>query len=61
VYSGSGLDSFFAEAVSRDGKVAKRTRVVGKKAYIYPYVPGRDDLAAGGGGQVVLDTHGGEI
>jgi hypothetical protein len=56
VFSESGYEKFFAEAVGKDGKVLRRSRTVGVENYIYPYVPGRDDLFAGDSSQVVFET-----
>jgi hypothetical protein len=56
VFSESGFKSFFAEAIGTDGKVLRRSRIVGVENYIYPYVPGRDDLFAGHASQAVLEN-----
>jgi hypothetical protein len=41
-----------AEAIRGDGKVLRRSGVVGIDEYIYRYVPGRDDLLEQSGEQV---------
>lgn len=47
VFSGGDWKNFFAEALGKNGKVLRTTRVVGVENYIYPYVPGRDDFIYG--------------
>ena len=62
VWSGSDWDGFFAEAVEKDGDVLRTTRTVHAEPYIYPYVPGRDDLLLGEEAtQPGIDSHDGEL
>jgi hypothetical protein len=62
-YVFSGLDwiRFFAEAVGKDGKILRTTRTVHAEPYIYPYVPGRDDLLFGETAQLNSESHDGEL
>ncbi|KAF2664441.1 hypothetical protein BT63DRAFT_89791 [Microthyrium microscopicum] len=54
VFSGSDWSGFYARSLDGDGKVLVETGVVGVRPYIYPYVPGRDDLFLGEELQTVL-------
>jgi hypothetical protein len=62
VWSGSDWVGFFAEAVGKDGDVLRTTKTVHAEPYIYPYVPGRDDLLLGEEAtQPGIDSHDGEL
>ncbi|KAF2500904.1 hypothetical protein BU16DRAFT_499701 [Lophium mytilinum] len=61
VWSGKEWRGFFAEAVEKDGRVTRRSKVVRKEEYVYEYVPGRDDLAYQQGFYEAPGGQGGEL
>lgn len=56
VRSGAEWKGFLVEALGEEGKVSRKSRVVGVDPYIYKYVPGRDDLASVNGVRVALES-----
>ena len=57
VYSGSDWSGFFAQAVGEEGKVLRQSKKARPEPYIYPYVPGRDDMFFGETPQALLGGH----
>jgi hypothetical protein len=44
VFSGSDWQSYYAQAIGKEGKVLRTSKRVRAKPYIYRYEPGRDDM-----------------
>jgi hypothetical protein len=62
VSSGWDLVRFFAVAVGEDGEVLRTTMAVHAEPYIYPYVPGRDNLLlVEEATQTGIESHDGEL
>jgi Arylsulfotransferase (ASST) len=57
VHSGGDWQSFFTKAIGEDGKVLRKSEIVLVKPYIYPYVPGRDDMFFGDASQFILENY----
>jgi arylsulfotransferase ASST len=57
VFSGSNWQSYFTQAIGKDGKVSRRSKTVRSKQHIYPYLPGKDHILFSDKSQLTPEAH----